>query len=249
MLKGLRRHLSYANVMATIAVFVALGGAGYAAVKLPKNSVGTKQLKRDAVTSVKIRNSTVTGGDVKNGSLSARDFGGSLPAGPPGPKGNAGPSGTIAGAPAGGALTGSYPNPQIAAGAVTAGGIAAAAVTSGGLAAGAVTSGGLATGAAAPRLFAHVSSSGVIGESQGVTGGGRVSKGNYYVAFNRALNGCVAVASVGFGFGPGVIGAGATAQPRMNYANDSSQVGVTVYRGGYTFTDVEDDDVSVIVMC
>src|SRR4051795_11012763 len=39
------RRLSYANVMSTIAVFVALGGASYAVVALPDNSVGTKQVK------------------------------------------------------------------------------------------------------------------------------------------------------------------------------------------------------------
>src|SRR4051794_1448808 len=39
------RRLSYANVMSTIAVFVALGGASYAVVSLPNNSVGTKQVK------------------------------------------------------------------------------------------------------------------------------------------------------------------------------------------------------------
>ena len=41
--------LNYSNVIATIALFVALGGAAVAA-GLPKNSVGTKQLKRGAVT-------------------------------------------------------------------------------------------------------------------------------------------------------------------------------------------------------
>jgi hypothetical protein len=45
----LGRHLSYANVMATIAVFVALGGTSYAALK-------------------------ITGADVRNGSLSNRDL-------------------------------------------------------------------------------------------------------------------------------------------------------------------------------
>src|SRR4051812_1296211 len=39
------RKLSYANVMSTIAVFVALGGASYAVVALPDDSVGTKQVK------------------------------------------------------------------------------------------------------------------------------------------------------------------------------------------------------------
>jgi hypothetical protein len=47
-------RLSYANVMATIAVFIALGGGAYAAFKLPQNSVGTKQLKDRAVTKEKL---------------------------------------------------------------------------------------------------------------------------------------------------------------------------------------------------
>jgi hypothetical protein len=40
--------------MATVAVFIALGGGAYAAVKLPKNSVGTTQLKNGAVTKAKV---------------------------------------------------------------------------------------------------------------------------------------------------------------------------------------------------
>jgi hypothetical protein len=47
-------RLSYANVMATIAVFIALGGGAYAAFTLPPNSVGTKQLKDSAVTKKKL---------------------------------------------------------------------------------------------------------------------------------------------------------------------------------------------------
>jgi hypothetical protein len=53
-MKHLPRRLTYANVMATIAVFIALGGASYAAIKLPKNSVGTEQLKKGAVTPTKL---------------------------------------------------------------------------------------------------------------------------------------------------------------------------------------------------
>jgi hypothetical protein len=68
-MKRLRARLTYANVMATIAVFIALGGASYAAFKLPKNSVGTKQLKKNAVTTAKIKKKAVTAAKVKNGTL------------------------------------------------------------------------------------------------------------------------------------------------------------------------------------
>jgi hypothetical protein len=64
-----RPKLSYANVMATIAVFIALGGASYAALKLPKNSVGAKQLKKNAVTTAKIKKEAITAAKVKSGTL------------------------------------------------------------------------------------------------------------------------------------------------------------------------------------
>ena len=56
----MRSRLTYSNVMATVAVFIALGGAAYAAVKLPKNSVGSKQLKKNSVTAAKIKKNAVT---------------------------------------------------------------------------------------------------------------------------------------------------------------------------------------------
>jgi hypothetical protein len=56
-------------VVALLALFVVLGGTGYAALKLPKNSVGTKQLKKGAVTGAKIKDNSVTGADVKESKL------------------------------------------------------------------------------------------------------------------------------------------------------------------------------------
>ena len=56
--------LSYANVMSTLCLFLLLGGAAYAAVKLPKNSVGTKQIKNSAVTGAKIKKHTITGTNI-----------------------------------------------------------------------------------------------------------------------------------------------------------------------------------------
>jgi hypothetical protein len=60
--------LSYSNVIATIALFVALGGAAVAA-GLPKNSVGPNQLKKGAVTAAKIRKQAVTSGKLAPGSV------------------------------------------------------------------------------------------------------------------------------------------------------------------------------------
>jgi hypothetical protein len=64
-----QKRLSYANVMATIAVFIALGGASYAATKLPKNSVGAKQLKKNAVTGVKVKDGSLAGNDIDASTL------------------------------------------------------------------------------------------------------------------------------------------------------------------------------------
>jgi hypothetical protein len=50
-----RPRATYANVVATLALVLALGGTSYAAATLPRNSVDTPQLKNDAVTSAKIR--------------------------------------------------------------------------------------------------------------------------------------------------------------------------------------------------
>jgi hypothetical protein len=69
MLVRVRPRLSYANVMATVAVFIALGGASYAAFKLPKNGVGTKQLKKNAVIGVKVKDDSLTGSDINEATL------------------------------------------------------------------------------------------------------------------------------------------------------------------------------------
>ena len=51
--------------VACLALFVALGGAGYAALQLPKNSVGSNQIKRGAVKTLEIANNAVTGAKVR----------------------------------------------------------------------------------------------------------------------------------------------------------------------------------------
>jgi len=60
-MKRLRPHLTYANVTATLALFIALGmGSAYAADQLAPKSVGAKQLRPGAVTADKIRKQAVT---------------------------------------------------------------------------------------------------------------------------------------------------------------------------------------------
>lgn len=75
MKRFVREKLTYANVMASIAVFLTLGGAtALAAGQLGKNSVGSKQLKKDAVTSAKIKNGAVTGAKIKPGSITGSNI-------------------------------------------------------------------------------------------------------------------------------------------------------------------------------
>jgi hypothetical protein len=68
---GLRSKLSYGNVVATLALFLTLGGGAMAASHLGKNSVGAKQLKSNAVTTVKIKKEAVTRKKIKKGAVNA----------------------------------------------------------------------------------------------------------------------------------------------------------------------------------
>ena len=55
-----RPRFTYANVVATIALFAALGGVSYAATTLPKGSVGTDQIQAEAVRTGKVADDAVT---------------------------------------------------------------------------------------------------------------------------------------------------------------------------------------------
>jgi hypothetical protein len=62
-MKRFRPRLTYANVIASLALFVALGGSAVAA-GLAKNSVGPRQLKKGAVTAKALRKKAVTSGKI-----------------------------------------------------------------------------------------------------------------------------------------------------------------------------------------
>jgi trimeric autotransporter adhesin len=71
----LKRHLSVANVLSCIALFVALGGAAYAVSPLAKKSVKTKHLANGAVTTMKLRNGAVSTAKLRNLSVTAPKLG------------------------------------------------------------------------------------------------------------------------------------------------------------------------------
>jgi hypothetical protein len=60
--------------MATLALFLALGGTGYAALRLPRNSVGSAQLRTHAVGTLKIAPGAVTSSRVKENSLTGKEI-------------------------------------------------------------------------------------------------------------------------------------------------------------------------------
>jgi hypothetical protein len=81
LMKLIRAKLTYANVISTLCLFLLVGGgAAWAAIHLPKNSVGAKQLKKGAVTPAKLSQSTKT---TLKGATGPQG-----PAGPQGPKGD-----------------------------------------------------------------------------------------------------------------------------------------------------------------
>ena len=91
-MRALRARLTYANVMATLAMFNVLGGGAYAAgTKLAKNSVGSRELKTNAVTSSKVKDGRLLAKDFKAGQLPAGPRGATGAQGAKGDKGDAGP--------------------------------------------------------------------------------------------------------------------------------------------------------------
>jgi hypothetical protein len=87
-----RPRLSYANVVSSLALFIAIGGTSYAAATLPHNSVGASQIRSSAVGSSEIKNGAVHLADIaKTTTKSLRGA-----QGPPGPVGPAGAPGAAA---------------------------------------------------------------------------------------------------------------------------------------------------------
>ena len=97
LLVRVRARVSYANTMSTLAVFIALGGTAWAATALPRNSVGSAQIRTGAVGTSEIRNNSIRSADIRDRSIALRDISTSARnalRGAQGPAGPAGPPGT-----------------------------------------------------------------------------------------------------------------------------------------------------------
>jgi hypothetical protein len=66
---SLRRHVNYANLTATLALVVALGGTSYAAVQITSG-----QIKNKTIQNVDVKPGTLKGDRIKNGSLATKDL-------------------------------------------------------------------------------------------------------------------------------------------------------------------------------
>jgi hypothetical protein len=89
-----RGRLTYANVMATLAMFIAVGGASaFAATQLGKNSVGAKQIRTGAVRSAEVKDRSLLAKDFKSGQLLSGGNGETGAKGTPGLAGEPGKTG------------------------------------------------------------------------------------------------------------------------------------------------------------
>ncbi|HEX6753952.1 MAG TPA: hypothetical protein VF093_10260 [Solirubrobacterales bacterium] len=68
-MKRIRNRLTYANVTSTLALVLVLGGATAIAAKVPRHSVGPRQLKANAVTTLKIKANAVTNRKIKKNAV------------------------------------------------------------------------------------------------------------------------------------------------------------------------------------
>ena len=71
MLSSLRKRLTFANVLASAALFIALGGASYAAVSMPHNSVGSKQVRAHSIQQADLARGSVGSGQLRMRSVTA----------------------------------------------------------------------------------------------------------------------------------------------------------------------------------
>jgi hypothetical protein len=73
-LARLRGRLGYANLTASVALFIALGGTAVAAVTLPRDSVGPPQIQKDAVRSPEIAKDAVRSPEISKDAVRSSEI-------------------------------------------------------------------------------------------------------------------------------------------------------------------------------
>jgi hypothetical protein len=96
LLARVRARLTYANICATLALFIALGGTSYAALTLPRNSVGSTQIRANAVGPSELRSRAVGSSELRDRSIKLGDISASARTSLRGAQGPTGPAGAAA---------------------------------------------------------------------------------------------------------------------------------------------------------
>jgi hypothetical protein len=162
-LTRIRKQVTFANVVASLALFVSLGGSSYAAM-----TITGKEVKNNSLTAGDIKNGTIRSADVRDRSLLARDFRpGQLPQGPAGSQGERGSDG--ARGPEGEEGPAGPEGPEGPAGPQG------------------------QAGAPATKLFGVVRYDGTLETDSGIESVTSTVVGRYIVRFDRPVEGCAAV--------------------------------------------------------
>jgi trimeric autotransporter adhesin len=197
------------QALGLVAIFIALGGTGYAAISIPKHSIGRQQLKKGSVGTSQLRKHSVSNAKIRSRSIDERALADASVGSRQLRKGSVGATqirpGTIGATQLG---AGSVGTAQLAAGSVTAGQLAAGSVGTSQLAAGSVGSAQIAAGSVGPSqlsgvalyvsAFAVIEPSGAVSTSDPAAATTGWSDGSGMVTFTGTVGGsrCIAVSSV-----------------------------------------------------
>jgi hypothetical protein len=233
----LRPRFTYANVVATLALFLVLtGGAAYAATHLPKNSVGSKQLRKNSVTAAKIKNGTITGAKINLGTLGKVPSAASADHATTAAKANSADTAASADHATTAASANSAATAALAANATEAGN--------------ANRLGGLASSSYAQKgetLFATVapaSSAAQVLRGRGAISVEREAVGFYKVKFNRDISGCTWEATYGT---PGNEAVSGAIWATVRGVGGPDEVGVVLYDTAANLADGK--GFTVVVFC
>jgi len=207
-LKQIRRHITYANVMSSLAIFMILGGAtAFAAVQkiganeIKANSIKTGKIVKEAVTAGKIKTAAVTEGKIADGAVTTNKLADSAVTAPKIAKDAVTTEKILNDAVTGDKVKestlGQVPSATNATNATNAT-TAANATNSAAL-------GGIAASGYAQRMFARVSyttaTPSLIAASPGISASGEALLGFPLLTFPRSMDDCAIIGSASSGAG------------------------------------------------